>query len=100
MLLRLDILFLSRKQIVSKELLLHVLESDPCDSICETLPCDPLLAEQKDRFLNNREHFVLVGKYFIEISSLRHFLAPASADVDAVSVRCLLYTSPSPRDCS
>ena len=65
MLLCLDILFLSRKQVVGEKLLLHILKAKPCHSIGKPLSRNPLLAEQKDRFFYNSENFFFVRKYFI-----------------------------------
>ena len=88
MFLRFQIVIFSRQQIILKELFLHVFKSESRHSIGKSLTCDPLLAEQKDCFFNDSKDFFFICKYFIQISSLSYFLAPASANVYAVPVPC------------
>ena len=90
MLLCFQILFFSCQQVVGKELFLYVLESESCHGIREALARNALLTEEKDRFFYDCQYFVLVGEYFIKIPALGHFLAPASADVNAVAV-CIVF---------
>ena len=91
MLLRLDVFFFSCQKIIRKQLLLHVFESQSCYGVCEALACDTLLTEEEDSFLYNIKYFFFICKYFVQISALSYFLAPAAADVDAVSVGVVLY---------
>lgn len=85
MLLRLNIFFLPRKQIIGKKLLLYVLKSEPCYGIGEALAGDALFTEEKDGLFNDVEDLFFAGEDGIEIVSLGNAFAPAAADVDPVS---------------
>ena len=76
MLLCLDILFFSRKQVIGEKLLLHILKAKPCHSVGKPLSRNPLLAEQKDRFFYNSENFFFASS--LSVNTLSRYLPCAT----------------------
>ena len=74
----------------ANQFLIHILKSETFHSISKSFSCNAFIFEEKDCFFYNRKDLFFVSEDFIQVSSLRHFLAPASADIDAVAVCVVL----------
>lgn len=81
---------LALQQVAMQQLLLYIFKAKALDGIREPFSVDALVTEQQETLFHDFHNLVLGGKNRVEQPARRNLLAPASADINAIAVGCVV----------